>query len=977
MSNLGRVARKEFAGFFASPIAFIFFGVFLAVSLFVFFWVETFFARNIADVRPLFEWMPILLVFLCAAITMRMWSEERRVGTLEFLLTSPVPPLQLVLGKFFACLGLVLVALVLTLPVPVTVALIGPLDWGPVFGGYLATLFLAAAYLAMGLYVSARSDNQIVSLLLASLLGGLFYALGADVLTGLFGTRAAEMLKLLGSGARFASITRGIIDLRDLVYYLSLMGVFLALNVYALERQRWAGNAPNAYHRQWGLVTALLAANFLAVNLWLAPVGWARADMTAGRMYSISPTTRGYLAQLKEPLLLRGYFSAKTHPLLAPLVPRVRDLLQEYAVAGGGRVRVEFVDPLEHPDLEKEAGQTYGIRPVPFQFSSKYQAAVVNSYFDILVQYGDQFETLGFRDLIEVKVQGVNELDVDLRNPEYDITRAIKKILYTYQGGGALFDNIPHAVVFKGYVSPNERLPEPLVQLKQDVQSVLDGLKASAGDRLRVEFVDPDANGGATAKQLQQDFGFRPMTLGLFDTKTFWFYLTLEGNGTMVQVPLPEAMDKAGIERSLQAALKRFSKGFLKTIALHAPQPQRPMGMPMGMPPPMPEKGFTQLQEYLGHEHAVRPTDLKNGSVPNEADLLLLVSPNKLDDKQLFAVDQFLMRGGTVLLGTSPFDIIMMGTLVAEKHDSGLKAWLEHHGITLQDTMVLDPQNAAFPIPVDRRVGGFTVRETHMVEYPYFVDIRADGMERESGLTAGIQQVTLNWASPLTVDQEKNQARRVIRLLESSKDAWTSDAVNIQPDFRTHGRLGFAPGSERGRQLLAVVVEGRFDSWFQGKPSPLAKTEEPAAQSAADTPSEKGDEKGQNDADKKKEPVITRVIERSPESARIILFASNAFLTDEALDLASTALRTRYLNPAQLVTNAVDWSLEDRDLLSIRSRAHFARTLPPLDRNAQMFWEYLNYVLALVGLLLVWLARRRVAVQARRRYEAVLQLGRA
>ena len=274
MGNLGHIARKEFAGFFASPIAFIFFGAFLLVTLFVFFWVETFFARNIADVRPLFEWMPILLVFLSAAITMRMWSEERRAGTLEFLLTAPVPPLHLVLGKFFACFGLVAVALLLTLPVPITVSLIGSLDWGPVLGGYLATLFLAAAYLAIGLFVSARSDNQIVSLLLASLLCGLFYALGSDVLTGLFGTRAAEVLKLLGSGARFASITRGIIDVRDLVYYLSIVGAFLTLNVYALERLRWAGNASNRYHRQWGLLTALFAINFLAVNLWLATVGW-------------------------------------------------------------------------------------------------------------------------------------------------------------------------------------------------------------------------------------------------------------------------------------------------------------------------------------------------------------------------------------------------------------------------------------------------------------------------------------------------------------------------------------------------------------------------------------------------------------------------------------------------------------------------------------------------------------------------------
>jgi len=160
MHNILRIARKEFAGFFSSPTAFIFLGAFLAVTLFVFFWVETFFARNIADVRPLFEWMPLLLIFLVAAITMRMWSEERRVGTLEFLLTMPVKTYQMVLGKFLACLALVVVALVLTLPLPLTVSLLGPLDWGPVFGGYIAALFLAAAYVAIGLFVSARSVNQ-------------------------------------------------------------------------------------------------------------------------------------------------------------------------------------------------------------------------------------------------------------------------------------------------------------------------------------------------------------------------------------------------------------------------------------------------------------------------------------------------------------------------------------------------------------------------------------------------------------------------------------------------------------------------------------------------------------------------------------------------------------------------------------------------------------------------------------------------
>ena len=108
--------------------------------------------------------------------------------------------------------------------------------------------------------------------------------------------------------------------------------------------------------------------------------------MTEGRIYSISGATRSYLNELKEPLLIRGYFSEKTHPLLAPLVPRLKDLLAEYEVAGDGRVRVEIIDPARDPEAENEANTKYGIRAVPFQVQDRYQASLVNSYLDVLIQ---------------------------------------------------------------------------------------------------------------------------------------------------------------------------------------------------------------------------------------------------------------------------------------------------------------------------------------------------------------------------------------------------------------------------------------------------------------------------------------------------------------------------------------------------------------------------------------------------------------
>ncbi len=964
MNTVFRIAKKEFDAFFGTPVAFIFIGVFLAVTLFIFFWVETFFAGNISEVRPLFTWMPILLIFLTSAVTMRLWAEERRAGTLEFLLTSPVAPWSLVAGKFLACLGLVALSLLLTLPLPVTVSLIGPLDWGPVFGGYLATLFLAAAYIAIGLYVSVKSENQIVSLISTTLVCSFFYLLGSETLISFFSNRGSELLQLLGSGSRFNSITRGVIDLRDLYYYLSIMGVFLSLNIYGLEKIRWADNPTNARHRQWQLACGLIVANFLAANFWLAPVGVLRTDMTKGNIYSISQATRNYLGQLKEPLLIRGYFSAQTHPLLAPLVPRIRDLVQEYAVAGGGKVHVEFVDPLEHPELEQEAGQKYGIRPVPLETASKYQAAVTNSYFDLLIQYGDQFETLGFRDLIEVKVAGEQDLDVELRNPEYDITRAIKKVLFSYQGGGDLFAGVGKPVTFTGYLSPDGKLPEELVVLKKALAEILTEMEKEGGDLFASQLVDPDGDNGAVAKKIAKEYGFRPMAASLFDERPFWYYMTLASGDQVVEVPLPEDLAKESLKRAIDAGMKRFAAGFTKTVALNTPKSM----------PPMPQLGmqgqgmrFEVLQEVLSKEHTVTPADLTNGRVPEEADLLMVVAPEAFSEKQLFAVDQFLMQGGTVVLATSPFNIGLDRQLAVDKKPTGLEEWLRFQGISLGEEMVLDPRNSAFPVPVQRQVSGFTVQETRLVNYPYFVDIRPDAMNRESGLLSGLNQLTMNWPSPITVDAEKNKERKVIRLLESSGESWVSAETKIQPDFRSHGDLGFPVGKDQGKRLLGVVIVGQFSSYFAGKPSPLLASADDHTH-----PNKPGEEE-QHAGEEKKTQVITRQIDKSPESGRIILFSSNSFVSDTVLGIGSSVMRTTYLGPVQLMANAVDWSLEDRGLLTIRGRSHFSRPLLPMTRNMQLFWEYLNYGLAFFGLVLVWVVRKSIRKSTKKRHVALLQ----
>ena len=455
-------------------------------------------------------------------------------------------------------------ALVLTTPLAATVAMLGDLDWGPVFAGYLAAALLGGAYLAIGLYVSAKTENQIVALILAAFGCGAFYVVGTPMVTELFASTIADFLRALGAGSRFESITRGVLDLRDLYFYLSVMAVFLALNVYAVDAQGWARDGGRRRHTERRVVLALVAANFLVANVWLNSVSFLRWDATEGDQYSISDATRSYLRELKEPLLIRGYFSAQTHPLLGPLGPQLKDLLNEYGVAGGDMVRVELVDPAEDPAIEDEANSKYGIRAVPFQVQSRYQSSLVSSYFDVLVQYADEYEVLSFSDLIEVKARGEADLDVRLKNPEYDITRSIKKVLYGFQGGGSVFDNVAGSVKFTGYISDDARLPEALQTLRADLDSVLLELQDESDGRLAAEIVDPDAGEGEVAEQIAADFGFRPMAASLFALDTFYFYLTLTDGETLVHMPIPETLDRDGLRRGIEEGVKRFAVGLLQ-----------------------------------------------------------------------------------------------------------------------------------------------------------------------------------------------------------------------------------------------------------------------------------------------------------------------------------------------------------------------------------------------------------------------------
>jgi ABC-2 type transport system permease protein len=942
-SAIRTIARKELRAAFASPVALLFLGGFLVVTLFTFFTGARFFARGLADVRPLFEWLPVLLLFLVSALTMRSWADERKMGTLEVLATLPIRSRDLVLGKFVAVVQLVGLALVLTLPLPWMVASLGALDPGPVVGGYVGALLLGAAYGAIGLAVSARTDNQVVALISTLGVAGAFVLIGSEVATNLVGHEAGELLAALGLGARFESIERGVFDVRDAVYYGSIATVALALNVLALEQERLDRQSPagRAAVRRLRTTTALIAVNAVLANVWLAPVQSARVDLTASGEYSLDAVTVATLQALDEPLTIEAYFSERTHPLLSPLVSQIRDVLEEVRIKGAPNVRVTFADPNADDAIAARIQEDYGISSVPFQVSDRTQQAVVNSYFHLVVRYGDEFEVLGFQDLIEVHLDA-DEPRVRLRNLEYDLTRAVRRVSREFQSIDAVIAALPSDATITLYASP-DTFPEGFDELATWVREVGSDL-SSRGTSLRFTEVDPSAD-AALQQRLQQELAIRPLAVDLFATETFYFDIVVRAGDRVVRV-VPRGEESEGdVRRSMEATLRRVTPGQLTTVGLLTEPPEalpaNPNLPPQFQPPPRAPE-YRLLERLLASNYEVERVSVEDGRVPGHIDTLIVGKPGELTPNALFAIDQFVMRGGALvaLAGHAEVEADAQGLRTRSLEDEWHEL-LAHYGVVVEAGLALDTQSATFPVPVRERRGSVVLERMELLPYPFFPDIRRDGMA-DHPVLAGLASVTMPWASALRVDAPEGVD--ATPLLESSERSWVQAGTSIDPDFERYPATGF-PADEVGmdRQTLAVALTGTFPSYYADRPSPLF-----------------GEDEFQDpEADR-----TGRTLTHSLPGARVVVLGSAELASDLMLSLARQPGGEAHDGNVTLLENVVDWSTEDTDLLEIRSKSGAVGTLRPLSDQQRRFWELGQLVFAawcVAGLAVFpWLRRRRV-----------------
>jgi ABC-2 type transport system permease protein len=242
MGNIATIFRRELGAYFATPLAYVFIVIFLVVTGVFTFYMGSFYERGQADLAPFFTYHPWLYLFLVPAVAMRLWAEERKSGTIELLLTLPVRTLQAVLGKFLAAWVFIGIALALTFPLWLTVNYLGEPDNGIILAAYIGSWLMAGAYLAIGSCISAATNNQVIAFIVTVTVCFLFVASGSPIVMDLFtswsGSQLWNAIASTSFLVRFDSISKGVLDLRDIFYFGWMIVLWLAATVVVIDMKK-------------------------------------------------------------------------------------------------------------------------------------------------------------------------------------------------------------------------------------------------------------------------------------------------------------------------------------------------------------------------------------------------------------------------------------------------------------------------------------------------------------------------------------------------------------------------------------------------------------------------------------------------------------------------------------------------------------------------------------------------------------------
>jgi ABC-type uncharacterized transport system involved in gliding motility auxiliary subunit/ABC-type transport system involved in multi-copper enzyme maturation permease subunit len=410
MRVVWRIARRELKSMFDHPMGYILLFVFIGLNDFLYF--KTAYMQAVASLRPLLDLLPWMFLVFVPAVTMRALAEDQRSGVLEVLLAQPVTEVELLLGKYIGQVLFVWLALALTLFIPLGLSFGADLQVGVIFAQYLGAALLAAALAGVGLWASSLSKNQVTAFIVAAAVTFLLIFVGTGVLLGGLPPILSSLAANLGVITHFDNITRGVIDVRDVVYFLTIVAVFLVLAFMAQMGRKLAPDGPTL--RRLRLGTALLIAVLVIANLFGRHIG-GRLDLTPGKVYTLSRASKQLLGGLDDIVLLKFFASREMEPQFELRKRDIKDLLDDFRAAGDGKIRVIERDPASDTEAASEA-QSLGIPPVQFNVVGQSEFNVREGYLGIAVQYAGETRTIPL-------VQNPEDLEYRLVSSIRDLTR--------------------------------------------------------------------------------------------------------------------------------------------------------------------------------------------------------------------------------------------------------------------------------------------------------------------------------------------------------------------------------------------------------------------------------------------------------------------------------------------------------------------------------------------------------------------------
>ncbi len=388
MTNLLTVARQEIRGFFDHPTAYILTVAFLALGFFLSF--RSLYASSVATLRPFFDLLPLLFAVFVPALTMRSLAEERRSRTLEWLLAHPLDEAKVVLGKFLGNWTFVLVALACTLPMAIGVIMASEADAGTVLAQYVGAGLLAALTVAIGLWASSMTQNQITAFILGTAVTITLFLIGLPVVRIGLPPYLSQVAGQLSLVSHFENVARGVIDLRDVLYFVSGAALFLVLATGAVAKSRLSPAGPAAKRLRLGMVVT--AALVLALNL-LGGFIHGRIDLTSDRLYTLAEGSERILEDLDDLVTVKLFISRQLPPEVQFTARDVRDLLADMRRAGGGNLVVEEYDP-DRDDAAAEEAQSLGISPIEFNVLRDQEFQVRRGWFGLAALYAGEREVI-------------------------------------------------------------------------------------------------------------------------------------------------------------------------------------------------------------------------------------------------------------------------------------------------------------------------------------------------------------------------------------------------------------------------------------------------------------------------------------------------------------------------------------------------------------------------------------------------------